>query len=70
MYHRYWINCKQFFIITGMGILAIPLILYNRLISLRPPHTDVEKLLFQGIKPYPIAIITHPLKRIGLRYAS
>jgi len=32
-----------------MGILAIPLILYSRLISLRPPRTDVGKLLFQGI---------------------
>ncbi|MEQ8466054.1 phosphodiester glycosidase family protein [Coleofasciculus sp. E1-EBD-02] len=49
MNHRNWINWKQFFIIAGMGILAIPLILYSRLISLRPPRTDVEKLLFQGI---------------------
>jgi hypothetical protein len=49
MNQQYQIGTKPLLIATGMGILALPLILYGWLHLRRPPQTTQEQVLFQGI---------------------
>lgn len=44
---RFWLH--QFGVALGMGLLAIPLILYGKLALQRPPQTSHERHLFQGV---------------------
>ncbi|WP_228060743.1 MULTISPECIES: phosphodiester glycosidase family protein [unclassified Coleofasciculus] len=77
MNHRYRIHWKRFLVIAGMGVLAVPLILYSRLHILRPLQTNVEQVLFQGIvykrdirlssRPIAIHIVTVDLTTPGVK---
>lgn len=44
---RFWLH--QFGVALGMGLLAIPLMLYGKLSLQRPPQTLHERPLFQGV---------------------
>jgi hypothetical protein len=49
MKHHPQIGIKQFLLAAATGLLVLPLILYGRLSLLRPPRTNLERSLFQGI---------------------
>ncbi|MBF2025343.1 MAG: phosphodiester glycosidase family protein [Oscillatoriales cyanobacterium C42_A2020_001] len=44
-----WLSHKSFWTLAGMGILAVPLMIFGWLVFQRPPQTATEKQLFQGI---------------------
>ncbi|WP_242043400.1 hypothetical protein [Leptolyngbya sp. FACHB-671] len=49
MNHQYQMYVKRFLVVIGAGLLTMPLLFYGRLHFQRPPRTDQEKTLFQGI---------------------
>lgn len=77
MNHHHQIGTKQVLVTIGMGLLALPLILYGRLHFLRPPRTDTEQSLFQGIvykrearltpRPLMVHIVTIDLTAPGIK---
>lgn len=75
MIRRFWLH--QLGVALGMGLLAMPLILYGKLSLQRPPQTTLERSLFQGIhyrrefrsvpRPLMIHILTVDLTAPGIK---
>ena len=76
MSHRRKISIKRAFYAAGIGLLVLPLILYGLLHLLRPPRTDQEQQLFQGVvyrrkarstpRPLTIHVVTIDLTAPGI----
>lgn len=76
MNYQHQIGTKQVLVAAGMGLFSLPLILYGRLEFLRPPRTDTEQTLFQGIvykrdarltpRPLMVHIVTIDLTAPGM----
>lgn len=49
MIHRRKINIKRLLLVTLISLLVVPLLMYISLCLSRPPRTDIEQQLFQGI---------------------
>lgn len=77
MHHRHQVYIKRFLVAAGTSLLVLPLILYGRLQFLRPPQTDREQTLFQGIvykrdarstpRPLMLHIVTIDLTAPGVK---
>lgn len=76
MNHRKQISIKRLLVAVGIGLLILPLLLYSRLHLLRPPRTNQELTLFQGIvykrearstpRPFMLHIVTIDLTAPGI----
>jgi hypothetical protein len=71
------LNWKRFWVVGGTLFLGLPLMLYGWLHFCRPPRTNIEQTLFQGIayqrevrsipRPMTIHIVTIDLKTPGIK---
>lgn len=78
MIHRRKINIKRLLLVTLISLLVVPLLMYFSLCLSRPPRTDIEQQLFQGItyqrearfqpRLLMVHIVTIDLTAPGLRF--
>lgn len=78
MIHRRKINIKRLLLVTLISLLVVPLLMYVSLCLSRPPRTDIEQQIFQGItyqrearsqpRSLMVHIITIDLAAPGLRF--
>ncbi len=76
MNHQQRIYTKYWLVAVAIALLILPLFLYARLHPLRPPRTNLEMTLFQGIvyqrearstpRPYMLHIVTIDLTAPGI----
>ncbi|MBD1869849.1 phosphodiester glycosidase family protein [Cyanobacteria bacterium FACHB-471] len=77
MNYQYQVYVKRFLVVIGAGLLTMPLLFYGKLHFQRPPRTDQERTLFQGIvyrriakslpRPVVIHVTTIDLTAPGIR---
>ncbi|MBD2058643.1 phosphodiester glycosidase family protein [Oculatella sp. FACHB-28] len=77
MNYQYQVYVKRFLVVIGAGLLTMPLLFYGKLHFQRPPRTDQQRTLFQGIvyrriakslpRPVVIHVTTIDLTAPGIR---
>lgn len=77
MSHRRKISIKKLLFAALIGLLLLPLLFYGTPHLLRPPQTDLERLLFQGVvyqrdaratpRPIMLHIVTIDLTAPGIK---